>query len=71
MPTKRPMITIHDQQTNEVITREMNEEEFAAFELSVAKDAEEQAQIEQANAAKAALLARLGITAEEAALLLA
>ena len=70
MPTKRPMVTIHDQQTNEVIVREMNEEEFAAFELSVAKDAEERAQIEQANANKVALLARLGMTAEEAKLLL-
>jgi hypothetical protein len=64
------MITIHDQQTNEVITREMNDEEFAAFELSVAKDAEERAQIEQANADRAALLTRLGMTAEEAKLLL-
>lgn len=70
MPIKRPMITIHDQSTDEVITREMNDEEFANFQINVAKDAEEQAQLAAATAAKAALLERLGITEEEAALLL-
>lgn len=70
MPIKRPMVTIHNQETDEVVTREMNDEEFENHQLNIAKDAEEQAQLKAAADAKAALLDRLGITAEEAALLL-
>ena len=70
MPTNRPMITIHNQETDEVITREMNDEEFENHQANLAKDAEEAAKIQAAAAAKAALLERLGLTADEAALLL-
>jgi hypothetical protein len=66
----KPMTRIHNQQTNEVIDREMTDAEFEAYQadrVAVAKAAEEaKAKAE----AKAALLAKLGITAEEAALLL-
>jgi hypothetical protein len=48
----------------------MNDEEFENHQMNLAKDAEETAQIEAAATAKAALLSRLGITADEAALLL-
>ena len=67
----KPMIRIHDLSTNEVIDREMTDEEFAEHKLEQAKFHElEQEKAEHA-AAKSALLDKLGITAEEAALLLA
>ena len=68
--TSRPMVRIHDLETNEVIDREMNDAEFAQYEADQAA-AIERAAAEAAKAAeKAALLARLGITADEAKLLL-
>jgi hypothetical protein len=68
--TPRPMVRIHDLSTDEVIDREMNDEEFAQYEAEQAAYAA-QAAAEAAKAAeKAALFARLGITAEEAQLLL-
>jgi len=66
----KPTITIHNTETNEIIEREMNEAELAQHQ----KDENEitaRAQITQAKAeAKQALLNKLGITQEEAALLL-
>jgi hypothetical protein len=66
----RPIVRIHNQTTNEVVDREMTNTEFAAYEAeqeaNAAKEAEAQAKV----TAKAALLTRLGITAEEAQLLL-
>ena len=64
------MVRIHDLSTNEVIDREMNDAEFAQYEADQAAYAT-QAAAEAAKAAeKAALLTRLGITADEAKLLL-
>ncbi len=64
------MIRIHNVETNEVIDREMTAAEFAVYEAEQSA-AEAKAQAEDAKAAiKAALLERLGMTAEEAALLL-
>ena len=66
----RPIIRIHDLSTDEVIDREMNDAEFAQYEADQAA-ASAQAAAEAAKAAeKEALLERLGITAEEAKLLL-
>jgi hypothetical protein len=68
--TPRPMVRIHDLSTDEVIDREMNDEEFAQYEADQAAQAARLAE-EQAKAAqKQALLDRLGITQEEAQLLL-
>lgn len=68
--TPRPMVRIHDLSTDEVIDREMNDEEFAQWEADQAAQAARLAE-EQAKAAqKQALLDRLGITQEEAQLLL-
>jgi hypothetical protein len=68
--TNRPMVRIHNAETNEIIDREMNDAEFAQYEADQAAEetriAAEAAKAEQ----KAALLDRLGITAEEAQLLL-
>ena len=66
----RPMVRIHDLSTDEVIDREMNDAEFAQYEADQAAVAA-QAAAEAAKAAeKEALLTRLGITADEAKLLL-
>ena len=66
----KPTIRIHNTETNEVIDREMTDEEFAAYNAQKEIDATGLA-LEIANAAaKTALLERLGITADEAALLL-
>ena len=67
----RPMIRIHNSETNEIIDREMNNAEFAQYEADALAAAAELAAKQKAEADKTALLAKLGITAEEAALLLA
>lgn len=67
---KIQIIKIHNIETGEVIEREMNAEELAQWEADKAKaEAEAQAKA-QAETAKAALLEKLGITEEEAKLLL-
>jgi hypothetical protein len=68
--TPRPMVRIHDLSTDEVIDREMNDEEFAQYEANQAAQAELAAAEAAKAAEKAALLTRLGITADEAKLLL-
>ena len=66
----RPIIRIHNVETNEVIDREMNDAEFAQYQADQAAQATAQAEAEAKATAKAALLAQLGITAEQAKLLL-
>ena len=66
----RLMVRIHDLATNEVIDREMNDAEFAQYEADQAAQAAKQAEAEAKATAKAALLAQLGITEEQAKLLL-
>jgi hypothetical protein len=66
----RPIIRIHDLTTNEVIDREMNDQEFAQYEADKAAYAIEQAEAEVKATARAALLTQLGITEEQAKLLL-
>ena len=65
-----PLIRIHNVATNEIIDREMNEEELAALQARKDKYDAEQLLLEQKNTAKTDLLAKLGITEEEAKLLL-
>jgi hypothetical protein len=70
----RPMIREHNVTTDEVIDREMTDIEFAAWEeqqaqIKAADDLQAQ-ELAKAAADKAALLAKLGITADEARLLL-
>ncbi len=66
----RPMVRIHNVDTDEIIDREMNDEEYAQWQIDVAADEARVAAEEQASNAKAALLEKLGITADEAKLLL-
>jgi hypothetical protein len=66
----KPIIRIHNIETDEVIDREMTAAEFKVYEAdSKAKQASD-AEIAQKAADKQALLERLGITADEAKLLL-
>ena len=65
-----PIIRIHDVTTNEIVDREMNDAEYAQHLVDIANA---KAKLDEAiakEASKAALLAKLGISAEEAALLL-
>ena len=68
--TSRPMIRIHDLETNEVIDREMNDAEFAQYEADQAAQVAANATAAQKAADRAALLTQLGITEEQAKLLL-
>ena len=66
----KPIVKIVNAETGEEIEREMNAAEFAQYKLDQEANTVKKAQ-EAANAtAKAALLERLGITADEAVLLL-
>jgi hypothetical protein len=66
----KPMIRIHNTQTNEVIDREMNNAEFAQYDADQAAEVVRQTTLATQATAKAALLAQLGITEEQAKLLL-
>ena len=66
----RPTIRIHNTETNEIIDREMTVAEFKQHEIDQARDAAKQVEADAKATAKAALLSKLGITTEEAALLL-
>lgn len=64
-----PMIRIHDVTTNEIVDRKMTDDEFAEYtanQLAITNAAEVEAAKE---AARAAILEKLGITADEAAAL--
>jgi hypothetical protein len=64
------MVRIHNVETDEVIDREMNDAEFAQYEIDQANAVVEKTEAEAKATAKAALLAQLGITEEQAKLLL-
>lgn len=64
----KPTIRIHDTLTDEVIDREMTDDEFAVYQINVAKAEELKAQDEakaEARAAAQAKLAALGLTVED------
>jgi hypothetical protein len=65
-----PTIKIHNAETNEIIEREMNNEELEAHNLRQIEMQEQVEKMRLKDAEKTALLARLGITEEEAKLLL-
>ncbi len=66
----RPIIRIHNTETNEVIDREMTAEEFAQHEADQLADLAKQAEADAKTAAKQAIADRLGLTADELKLLL-
>jgi hypothetical protein len=63
--SSRPMVRIHDLETNEVIDREMNDAEYEAHLIVIEANKVAEAAKAKANADKAALLARLGLTEDE------
>ena len=65
MTNTRPMVRIHNTSTNEIIDREMNDAEFAQYEADLVAQAKADAAKVKAEADKAALLARLGLTEDE------
>ena len=60
----------HNATTGQIIERDLTEQEIAQIEIDAAESAAQKAAYEAKEAAKAALLDRLGMTAEEAKLLL-
>ncbi len=63
--TSIPQITIHNAETGEILTRDANAEELLQIEADKAAMAAEDAAKAKAEADKAALLARLGLTEDE------
>ena len=66
----KPMVRIHNAETDEVIDREMTDEEFSDYQAALEARAALEAQREADAEAKASVLERLGITEEEAKLIL-
>ena len=66
----KPIIRIANAQTGEVIDREMNDTEFKAYQDDRAAIAAAEIEAQAKADAKAALLAKLGITEDEARLLI-
>ena len=64
-----PIIRIHDTETDTILDREMNAAEFKQYETDQAAEVSRKSEADAAATQKAALLARLGITADEARIL--
>jgi len=64
------MIRIHNIETDEVLDREMTAAEFKQYEADQKANAAKQIEAEAKATAKSALLEKLGITEDEAKLLL-
>ena len=63
--SNRPMIRIHNLATDEIIDKEMNDTEFAQYQADQAAQAIAKAEAEAKETAKAAILDRIGLTADE------
>ena len=66
--TTRPMVRVHNSETNEIIDREMNDTEFEQYEIDVANAATKKAEAEakaQAKIAAEGKLAALGLTTDD------
>lgn len=66
----RPMIRIHNTETDEVVDREMNDAEFAQYEAEKTAELARQAEAKAKAIAKAAILDRIGLTADELKMIL-
>jgi hypothetical protein len=64
------MVRVHDLATNEIIDREMTAAEFKVYEADQAAQAIVQAEAEAKEAERQVILDKLGLTADEAQLLL-
>jgi hypothetical protein len=70
LPQNEPMVREYNTQTNEIIDREMTDQEYAQYKVNQAEFVAEKAEAEAKEAQRQAILDRLGITSEEARLLL-
>lgn len=70
MTKSKPQVKIVNVETGEEIVRDATAEEIAQMELDAANYAAQKAEADAKETARAALLAQLGITAEQAKLLL-
>jgi hypothetical protein len=61
----KPIIRIHDLATDEIIDREMTAAEYKVYQADQAAQAIEQAEADAKQVAKAAILDRIGLTADE------
>lgn len=66
----RPTVSIHNIKTDEIIVREYNDEEFAKYQADKAAREAAEAELATKEAARQAILDRLGLTADEAKLIL-
>lgn len=66
----KPMIRIHDLATNEVIDREMNDEEFSQHQKDIAESLEQKLLDKTSITVKQTVLDKLGLSADEVAALL-
>jgi hypothetical protein len=66
----KPIIRIHDIETDQIIEREMNDQEFAEHETKLAALVEQESAAATKAAEKAAVLKKLGLTADEVTALL-
>lgn len=66
----KPTIKIHNVETGEVIERDMTPDEIQNFEATIARNAAQDKELADKEFARAALLEKLGLSADEAALLL-
>jgi hypothetical protein len=61
----KPMVRIHNQATDEIVDREMNDAEYAIYLADQNAQVEAEKAAAQKAADKAVLLARLGLTEDE------
>jgi hypothetical protein len=66
----KPMVRIHDTETDEVIDREMTAAEYKIYQADQAEAGIRKAEAEAKATQRQAILDRLGLTADEAKLLL-
>jgi hypothetical protein len=66
----KPMVRTHDTETDQIIEREMNDQEFADHEAKLIELNAEKLAKEAKATERTALLAKLGISEDEAKLLL-
>ena len=59
------MVRIHDTETDEVIDREMTAAEYKVYQANQAEAEAKKAEAEAKEIAKAAILDRIGLTADE------
>jgi hypothetical protein len=63
--SSKPMVRIHNSETNEIIDREMTNEEFACYQETLAAQEAKKIEAETKATAKQSILDRIGLTADE------